>query len=142
MARAKPYQVKDNRFLFRCEECGSKRSLAVPPHIRSKAVHCHKCGAYTRCALNRRLQRREEQCGKATMILPGGKEFPIDLNDISDGGVGVCAAPGGGRMLNLSWEVKIKCSWNSGLFSNGRYVIKSIKGDRIGIENISRRPSW
>ena len=76
------------------------------------------------------------------MILPGGKEIPVDLNDVSDGGVGVNAALGGGRMLNLSWEVKLKCSWNSGLFSNGRYVIKSIKGDRIGIENVSRPLSW
>ena len=142
MARAKTYQVKDNRILFKCEECGAKRSMAVPPSVRSKTVKCHKCGTSSRCALNRRLQRREEQCGKATMVLPGGKEFPIDLNDMSAGGVGVSVAPGGGRMLNLRWEVKLKCSWNSRLFNDGRYIIKNIQGDRVGIQNVSWRPAW
>lgn len=139
MARSKTYRVIDNRFQFKCEICGAKRSLAIPPETRSKTVKCHKCGTVSRCALNRRGLRREHQSGKAMMTLPGGRQFPVDLRDISFAGVGVDVAPGSGRMLNVRWEVKLECNWNSNLFSRGRYVIKNIQGDRIGIQNVSFR---
>jgi hypothetical protein len=32
---------------------------------------------------------------------------------------------------------KLKCSWNSKLFANGRYIFQSITGQRIGIQNIA-----
>lgn len=139
MARTKTYRVIDNRFHFKCDECGAKRNLAVPSGKRSKTVKCYRCGHFSRCALNRRGLRREKQSGKALMTLPGGKQFAIDIRDISFGGVGVNVAPGNGRMLNLRWEVKLECSWNSKLFSRGRYIIKNIQGDRVGIQNVSFR---
>ena len=71
------------------------------------------------------------------MTLPGGKKFPIDIRDISFGGVGVNVAPGSGRLLNLRWEVKLECNWNSSLFSRGRYIIRNIQGDRVGIQNVA-----
>ncbi|HKJ64044.1 MAG TPA: hypothetical protein VJ969_01485 [Desulfopila sp.] len=139
MARNKPYQVKDNRIRFKCEECGAKRTLAVPSNVRSRSIKCHRCGTFARCALNRRQYPRQQQTGKVVMILRGGKEITIDLHDISENGVGINTGPGGGRMLRLKEEVQFKCNWNSRLFSSGRYVVKNIHGDRIGIKNVGRR---
>lgn len=137
MARSKTYRVIDSRFHFKCDECRARRSLAVPPAARSKTVKCHKCGTVTRCALNRRGLRREHQSGKAVMTLIGGREFPIDIRDVSFAGVGVNVAPGSGRMLNVRWEVRLECTWNSSMFSRGRYIIKNIHGDRVGIQNVA-----
>jgi len=139
MARTKLYQVKDNRIRFKCEECEAKRTLSVPPNVRSRSVRCHKCGTFARCALNRRRHPRQQQAGKVTMILRGGREVAIDLHDISLKGVGVITGPGGGRMVSLKEEVHFKCSWNPKLFPSGRYVIKNIKGDRLGIQNVANR---
>ncbi|MEE4241588.1 MAG: hypothetical protein V2I36_08980 [Desulfopila sp.] len=139
MARTKVYQVKDNRIRFKCDACGAKRSVAIPPTVRFRSVKCHKCSTFSRCGLNRRLQRRMEQRGKALMILSSGKEISIDLNDISPRGVGVNVAPGVGRQVSLREQVQFKCNWNPTLFSQGRFVVKSIKGDRIGIENVVKK---
>jgi hypothetical protein len=73
------------------------------------------------------------------MVLSNGKEIAIDLNDISPQGVGVNVAPGVGRQVSLREQVQFKCNWNPALFSQGRFVVKSIKGDRIGIENVGKK---
>lgn len=141
MPRSKLYQVKDNRIFFKCDQCKSKRSLPVPPRVKSRSVKCHKCGAVTRCSLNRRQQPRSQQTGKATMILSSGRELTVDLYDISPGGVGVVTPPGAGRLVSLREEVHIKCSWDPRLFSSGRYIIKSINGSKVGIQNVAKK-TW
>jgi hypothetical protein len=93
----------------------------------------------SRCLLNHRNQRREQQTGKVSMVLSSGKEIEIELQDRSPGGFGIKVPPGNGRRMRLKEEVFFKCGWNPRLFAGGRYVIKSINGDRIGIENVARR---
>lgn len=137
MPKAKTYQVKDNRIRYICSSCKTKRSLPVPPQARSKTVKCHNCGEQTRCNLNRRSQTRESQSGKVTMYLSSGHEMDIDLHDISLAGVGVAVQPGGCRSLSVRDEVKFKCSWNPSLLARGRYIITSINGTRIGIQNVA-----
>lgn len=139
MRRAKTYQVRDNRIRYICDHCDAKRSLPVPPHLRIRSIICHQCGTKAKCHLNRRQHTREQQSGKAIMMLNTGREVDIDLQDISPAGVGVDVKPGGSRMLRLQDEVKFKCGWNPNLFANGRFIIKSIKGSRIGIQNVAYR---
>lgn len=79
------------------------------------------------------------QTGKAAMILSNGKELSIDLQDYSPRGVGVQTKPGLARSAYVREEVHFKCSWNPRLFAQGRYIIRNIKGDRIGVENVAYR---
>ncbi len=141
MAKTKTYRVKDNRIRFICDNCQSKRSLTVPPNARNRSVRCHSCGALSRCNLNRRNQPRSRQTGKVTMMLSSGKELPIDLLDISPSGVGIDTKPGESRSLSLRDEVQFKCGWNPNLFAGGRYIIRSISGNRVGIQNVAYK-SW
>ena len=71
------------------------------------------------------------------MMLSSGKELPIDLRDISASGVGIDTKPGESRTLSIREEVQFKCGWNPRLFARGRYVIASISGTRVGIENVA-----
>ncbi len=137
MSKTKTYRVKENRIRYICDNCKTKRSLPVPPQARSRSVRCHNCGTMARCNLNRRNFPRSQQTGKVTMMLSSGREFEIDLQDISTGGVGADMKPGGSRSVSLRDEVQFKCSWNPRLFANGRYVITSISGTRVGIQNIA-----
>ncbi len=135
MARTKPYQVKNNRILFTCGECKTKKSLTVAPGVRTRVVRCYRCSTLSRCALNRRFQRREQQSGKVTMKLLNGKEVSADVHDISPGGISIIVAPGGSRVIRKGEQVYLTCSWNKSIFTEGRYIVKNIKGNRIGIEN-------
>lgn len=72
------------------------------------------------------------------MILASGKEIEIDLQDRSPDGFGIKVPPGNGRRISLREQVFFKCGWNPKLFAGGRYIIKNIHGDRIGIENVAR----
>ncbi len=137
MSKTKTYRVKDNRIRYICENCNYKRSLPVPPQARSRSVRCHNCGTMARCNLNRRNQPRQQQTGKVTMLLSSGRELPIDLKDISESGVGIDTKPGESRSLSIRDEVKFKCGWNPSLFARGRYVIASISGTRVGVQNVS-----
>ena len=137
MSKTKTYRVKDNRIRYICDHCKTKRSLPVPPQARSRSVRCHSCGTLARCNLNRRNYPRMQQTGKVTMMLSSGREFPIDLRDISPTGVGVDTKPGESRSLSIRDEVQFKCGWNPNLFAGGRYVITSISGTRVGIQNVA-----
>ncbi|MFN2354309.1 MAG: hypothetical protein ABR512_07275 [Desulfopila sp.] len=139
MARTKTYQVVHGRIRFICSECGAKRSLSVPLTVRYRNFRCHRCKAMSRGMLNHRNQRREQQTGKVSMVLSSGKEIEIELQDRSPGGFGIKVPPGNGRRMRLKEEVIFKCGWNPKLFAGGRYIIKSINGDRVGIENVARR---
>jgi len=139
MARTKLYQVKNNRILFTCGECKTRRSLAVAPNVRTRVIRCYKCSTLSRCALNRRVQRREQQSGKITMTLLNGKEISADVHDISPGGISIDVAPGGGRGIRKGEQVYLKCSWNKSIFAEGRYIVKNINGNRIGIENTAQK---
>ncbi len=68
------------------------------------------------------------------MILPDGKEISIDLHDISSGGIGCIVARAEHPPLTTKEEVYFSCDWSQALFHHDRYVIRNIRGARIGAE--------
>jgi hypothetical protein len=132
MAKSQLYKVINNCLYFKCFFCQTKRVIAVPPEIRRKSVHCHKCGEISHCQLNRRTTLRESQTGKALMIFNDGRELPIDLYDISSTGVGFDLCSGSVRSASINQMVKLKCSWNPRLLDYSWFVIKNVNGRRVG----------
>ncbi|MBA3007854.1 MAG: hypothetical protein KKB91_06050 [Proteobacteria bacterium] len=86
------------------------------------------------CRLNRRFRNRSQQAGKVLLITQEGREFEINLNDISENGVGFDVPIGIARakVVTLGEEVRIRCSWNSRLFGNSRFVVQNVQGQRVG----------
>lgn len=134
MPRTRTYRVINNRMQFKCEECGARSYFSVPGDARRRSVRCNKCGARSNCLLNRRNIPRDNQAGKAVLILPNKKEIDVDLHDISMKGIGFDIPSGIAKTLSVKQVISFKCSWNPRLIGNGRYVIKSIHGRRIGAE--------
>lgn len=132
MAKTKTFRVVNGRIHFKCYSCGSKRMVAVPPHVRTRSFRCHKCRELTRCVLNRRLDQREQQLGKVLVTTVDGAELECDLADISLYGVGFDAPIRGIRKISVGKELKFRCPWNPRLLSRGRYIVTSIQGRRVG----------
>lgn len=142
MAKTRMFQVISNRIRFICGECRTKRSLPIRPNIRRKNIRCYKCGAVTKSQLNRRLQPRQQQSGKAIMVTKNGEELEINLHDISQGGLGFDIAFTAVRKISLKQAVQFKCNWNPRLLDQGRFLVKNIKGQRIGVQNIEIKRGW
>ena len=138
MAKTITCRVVSNRLLFKCPSCLARRMLSLPENIHRKSIRCHKCGEISHCFLNRRQTPREAQAGKAVMVFNDGREVNIDLYDISLGGVGFDILSGS-KGVSLSQEVRLKCAWNPRLLDQGRYVVKSVKGRRVGVESVDRK---
>lgn len=138
MAKTVTYRVINNRLQFKCPACQARKMLSLPREIRRKSIRCHKCGELSHCLLNRRLIPRESQTGKAVLVFNDGREVNIDLYDISPGGVGFDILSGS-KGVSLNQEVKLKCAWNPRLLDQGRYVVRSVKGRRVGVESIERK---
>ena len=124
--------------MFRCVECRARRSMAVAPHLRMRKVRCQKCGVITICNLNRRYEQREFLSGKVILLTSDGKELEIDLHDISSGGVGFELPFMVARKckLNVGEKVRFKCRWNASRLERGEFVIKEIKGQRVGVQKV------
>lgn len=140
MPQYRVFQVKDNRFHFKCPDCQTKRILPVPPAVRTKNVKCHRCGKVAKCILNRRLTQRQSQSGKATMILAGGRELSIDLHDISPNGLSCSIDVNVAPMISITDEVHFSCGWNPDLFTRSSYIIKNIQGNRVSVQGKTHIP--
>ena len=134
MAKTKTFRVENGRLLFKCDMCQNKRTMSVAPGVRTRSVRCTKCGESTRCIFNRRLMPRESQSGTVFVETSDGRELTVDLNDISLRGVGFEISVRDTTKLSVGRDVQFKCTWNPGLFSQGRYTVRSIKGQRVGVE--------
>lgn len=138
MAKTQTFRVVGGRIHFKCQACQSKRMLAIPPGVRRRSLRCYQCGEITRANFNRRLVLREQQKGKVLMSVSDGTYVEVDLFDISQNGVGFDMAVRDIRKISVGKEIQFRCSWNSQLFSQRRYTIRSINGRRIGAERIQR----
>ena len=138
MVKTKSFQVLNNRMRFKCFACGARRNFGVQSDQRRRRVRCHKCDQITNCVLDRREKRREMQAGRVVMVSPNGTELQVDLHDISVKGIGFALPIGAARALSLKQEIRFKCRWNPRLIGQGRFVIRNIKGSRIGAEKIDR----
>jgi transcription elongation factor Elf1 len=133
MPKTKTFRVISGRMHFVCFSCGNKRMISVAPSARRQSVHCQKCGELTRCVLNRRVEPREAQSGKVLLYLADGRPLEVDLFDISRNGVGFDVSPRDAAKLVPGRDVQLRCPWNPNLFGNGRYVIRTINGRRVGV---------
>lgn len=133
MPKIKTFQVKEGRIFFICTSCRAKRMVAVPLGIRRRSVRCQKCGENFSCLVNRRQLERNQQSGRVQLFF-NDNITDVDLFDISINGVGFDLDVRSGLKISVGREVQFRCSWNSRLFSQGRYVVRSIKGSRIGAE--------
>ena len=134
MAKSKTFLIIRGRINFKCYSCQAKRMMAIPPGIRRRSIRCHRCGEITNCNFNRRMIRREQQRGKVLMSTGNYSDVEVDLFDISNTGIGFDVAARDIRKVSVGSEVQFRCTWNPRLFRRGRYVIKSIKGRRIGAQ--------
>lgn len=134
MGITKDYQVQGSRIFFRCPVCETRRTYPIAHNLRQISVRCYKCGGKSMCRLNRRFRNRSQQAGKVLLITQEGREFEINLNDISENGVGFDVPIGIARakVVTLGEEVRIRCSWNSRLFGNSRFVVQNVQGQRVG----------
>lgn len=134
MAKAQTFRAISGRIHFKCHACQAKRMVAISPGVRQRSIRCHKCGESTRARFNRRLILREQQRGKVLISTSDSSYFEVDLYDISLNGIGFDVSPRDIRKMTVGAEVQFRCTWNPRLFSQGRYIIRSIKGRRIGAQ--------
>jgi hypothetical protein len=76
---------------------------------------------------------RNQQSGRV-LLSSNDINTEVDLFDISMKGVGFELDARRGFKITEGWEVQFKCSWNPRLFSQGRYIVRSVKGNRVGVE--------
>ena len=132
MAKTKSFRVVNSRFHFKCGECQTKRMMAIDPAIRKRSIRCHKCKELTRCVFNRRLESREQQLGKVLLTITGGRELDDSLYDISPHGVGFNMSIRDVKRISVGMAINLRCPWNPTLLGHGRYIVTSIRGQRIG----------
>lgn len=137
MTKSKILRVEKGRTQFKCHVCNTKRMFSVPPGVRTRSLRCSKCGEITRCVFNRRLTLREQQCGTVIVYTGDGRVLNAELYDISDFGVGFDVATRDMNRINVGRDVRFHCSWDPGLLSHGRYVVRSVKGQRVGVERLN-----
>ncbi len=133
MPKSKVFHVKEGRMFFKCPVCQYRRVVAVSANQRRRSVLCRGCGQKISCVFNRRHVERASQSGRV-LLLVGGIQTEVNLFDISGTGVGFELDARAGIKLSVGREIEFKCSWNPRLFSQGRYVVKSMRGLRVGAE--------
>ena len=138
MGKTKTFRVVNRRFQFKCDECGAKRYMTAPAHLRRRNIRCHKCGEIVKCSFNRRATLRELQSGKAIVLTSSGKEVEINLSDVSSKGIGfeMSMRAMRSRVIKIGDKIQFSCSWSPGLLGNSRYTVRNIRGQRVGVQKL------
>ncbi len=132
MIKTKSFKVVNGRFHFKCGECQTKRMMSIGPAIRKRSIRCHKCKELTRCVFNRRIESREQQCGKVLLTITDGRELDVSIYNISPHGVGFDMSIRDVKKISVGLAINLRCPWNLNLLGYGRYIVTSIRGNRIG----------
>jgi hypothetical protein len=127
-------RVENGRIHFKCSFCQKRTTLAIPPNVCRKSVTCHNCGETAPCSLNRRIELRKQQSGKAFLTTSEGRVIDVELLDISVRGVGFHVAPKDLSQVKEGKEVNLRCTWNPRIFNREKYIIRSVAGQRIGAQ--------
>lgn len=135
MGKSVTFKVVNNRMLFRCSACKAKRNITVPPDIRLKSIRCHSCSELTRCVFNRRVHLRENQRGMVILQTSAGREIDVMLHDLSMEGLGFNIPVGSARTyrIRVGNQVRLRCTWNPRLIPNTTFIVKNVKGQRVGL---------
>jgi len=129
--------VKDGRIRVTCPRCEKKRYLTVTPGVRKKTVRC-SCGLSTLCTLNHRSGPRESTCSKAMVLLKNGRECPVYLCDISQGGLGFLLPFQYLRTITGGQEILIKYRSTTGSMIQRKIQIKNVVSNRIGAQFVDQ----
>jgi len=134
----KTFQVVNNKIHFKCQICNAKRLVAVPVGVMRKTVMCQKCSETTQCIINRRIRPRHTQTGKAVITLANYGEIEVMLNDVTDGSIGASFdmpyANPLTRRVRPGSKIRLNCRWNRYLFRSDYYIVKSVRGQRVGVK--------
>jgi hypothetical protein len=78
------------------------------------------------------------QSGKVLVLTESGDEIEAFLTDVSHNGVGfsMLAGSSGSKQLTIGRKVRFKCGWNSQLLGNDSFMIRSVKGQKIGAQKL------
>lgn len=128
-------RVDNRRIRFKCSFCQKRTTLSIPPNVCRKTITCFSCGEIIPCKLNRRIELRRKQSGKALLVTSEGQMIDVDLLDISSRGVGFNVAPKDMSRVTVGGEVNLRCAWNPRMFSRENYVIRSVIGRRVGAQS-------
>ena len=136
MGKSIIFKVINNRMQFRCSACKAKRNVTIPPDIRVKSIRCHKCSELTKCIFNRRVEPRESQSGIVILQTSAGREIDVMLHDLSREGLGFNIPVGSARTyrIGIGNKVRLRCTWNPRLIPNTTFIVKNIKGQRVGLK--------
>lgn len=117
--------LADNRLLFVCPSCGSRKIYPIL-NIQRTAIRCQNCGISTRCAFTRRPM---------TLVTTEEKKIEVVLCDLSASGVGFEIQDGReARGIRIGQKIRLICEWNPGLLPEAQFIVKSVKGYKIGVE--------
>jgi hypothetical protein len=110
--------------------------MTVQQHSRRRNMRCSGCGEITRCLLDRRAKSRDICSGKIVMITEGGEHLEVHLHDISADGISIDIPVKvmRSRKLKTGRKVRFKCNWNPRLFTNGSFMVRNVKDQRIGLK--------
>jgi hypothetical protein len=133
MPLSKTFHVMTGRFFFICPSCRNKKMITVGYRFRRTSVRCPKCRSKITCVLNRRLVARSSQSGRV-FLLVSGSQTEVELVDISTVGVGFEMDVRSALKIAIARVIEFNCSWTRGLFRNGRYVVRFVKGGRAGAQ--------
>ncbi|SHO52452.1 hypothetical protein SAMN02745220_04568 [Desulfopila aestuarii DSM 18488] len=131
------FQVVNNKINFKCHSCNAKRLIAIPVGVMRRSIKCHKCQESTLCILNRRLRPRQAQTGKVVVVTVNYDLIEVMLYDVTDGSVGASFdLPYGNpltKKIRSGSKIRLNCNWNRYLFGSKYYIVKSIRGQRVGV---------
>ena len=136
MAKTRTFRMERGKIHFKCSMCQAKRMVAVPMTVRKRSILCHKCKEITNCNLNRRFMPREQQLGKAELTTNSGRELDVHLCDKSRDGMGIQISIRDKTKISVGQRVQLQCSWNPRLFGQSRFIIQSIREQRVGLKVI------
>lgn len=132
--RTKEFKVINNRLLFKCPNCGKKRSYTIL-NLRRKTLRCVGCGEQTRCVFDRRPEMRQSQSGQLKVTTREGKAFDVTIRDLSSAGIGFEVRKGkDARYMKVGSAVTLACHWNPAMIPKAQYVVRYVSGFRIGVK--------
>ncbi len=134
MPKTRSFRAVNGRIHFKCSICQTKRMVTIPITVRRRSFRCHKCSAITRCDINRRSEGRELQTGLASMMTDVGREMDVNLYDKSRRGLGIVISHKDATKISIGQQVQLRCSWNPHLLGQGRFMIQSVKEQRVGLK--------
>lgn len=131
--KTKEFRVQDNRILFKCPYCRTRRNCTLL-NVRRKTIKCSECGEMTRCVFNRRPELRECQSGRLILKTSEGIEIMVMMRDISSRGIGFEVLKGKDmRRIRKGQEISLTSNWNPAMIPKARFRVQNINGFRVGV---------